>query len=441
MRVNDIQRTAVADGIEWSATVSGAGEDHVVRFGGPAELVGKADASMFVAAMLLPAMAWQQDLHVDGPVSPALLGRMDRLTRSYHAMDPTLRVPEVTAAEEALPTSEGSATACFFSRGVDSTYSASVPRTEPAPLDALVYCRTLEPVHDAANRDAELTQARRVAERLGLPLHPIWTDLRTFTDPMLGWSTMHGAGLAAMALLVGQAFDHVVVPTAYDLSWLPPCGSHPAIDPLFSTEAVTVYHDHLDRHRMAKVQFLVDERPDLLELLKVCYSENRIDNCGQCHKCLMTMAALRAAGGLHLATQFPQELDLAAVRVFRKAPITVRGLWVPIHRAAEARGDLELRDAVGDMIRGGAVPPLGELLAGRSRVLDRLLGTTAAKAYDPDRSDIFERFDNAYSNGLLGMVRHGEVRPQGVVPPKKLWASTVVGSVAASIQHRRAKRS
>src|SRR5690606_27698236 len=102
------------------------------------------------------------------------------------------------------------------------------------------------------------------------------------------------------------------------------------------------------------------------------------------------MASLRAAGGLHLATQFPDELDLDAVRHWRRAPVTVRGLWVPIHAAAEARGDVELRDAVADLLGGSAVPPLGELLAGRSWILDRVLGTSPDRAFDPDRVDVFE---------------------------------------------------
>ncbi|WP_421119785.1 hypothetical protein ACE2AJ_00020 [Aquihabitans daechungensis] len=294
MRVSDIRRSEVEDGVEWSARVSYADHEHVLRFGGPPDLVGEADASMFLAATLLPAMAWQHDLQIDGPVSPLLASRVDRIARMYHAMDPSLRVPVVEVAEERVPVSNGDAVGAFFSRGIDSTYSALVPRTEPGPIEQLVYCRSLEPVHDAENRSRELERSTEVASRLGLPLLVIWTDLRTFTDPMLGWSAMHGAGLSAMALLVGQAHRAVVVPSAYDIAFQPPCGSHPSLDPLFSTEAVTVFHDHVDRSRQEKVRWLVEHRPEALDRIKVCYSDNRIDNCGRCHKCLLTMAGLRA---------------------------------------------------------------------------------------------------------------------------------------------------
>jgi hypothetical protein len=442
VRVAGIRRTEVAEGVEWSATVTFADQERTVRFGGPAELVGRADATPFLAATLLPAMAWQQDLEVDGPVSPRVLARVDRIARLYHLMDPTLRPPTVTATEAPAPAGDatGHAIACFFSRGVDSTYSAAVDRIDPGPLDALLYCRSLEPNHEPATSDRELAMARRVAERLGLPVHVIWTDLRAFTDPMLGWSTVHGSGLAALALLVGQAFDHVVVPTAYDIASLVPCGSHPALEPTWSSELVTVHHDHLDRSRQGKLDWLVAHRPEALELLKVCYSEDRVDNCGRCHKCLLTQAGLRAAGGLHLATQFPTGLDLDLIRAQRVAGVGLRHLWLAIaHRAAE-QGDTELADAVGDLLRLSAVPSLGELLRGRSRLLDRALGParSASPDFDPERATTFERIDRAQTNAELALLRHGEVLAPGAEPPaRRLRASTLAGSVAASIAHRR----
>lgn len=428
MRVGEIERSETADGIEWSARVTFADQEHTLRFGGPADLVGEADASMFLAATLLPAMAWQHDLQIDGPVSPLLRSRVDRIARLYHAMDPTLRPPEIEVAEQRVPTTTGDAVACFFSRGVDSTYSVAVPRTEPGPIEHLVYCRTLEPVHDDANRARELDRSVEVAERLGLPLQVIWTNLRSFTDPMLGWSTMHGAGLAAMALLVGQAHRAVVVPSAYDIATQVPCGSSPMLDPLFSTEAVQVVHDHVDRSRQEKVRWLVEHRPDLLERIKVCYSDNRIDNCGRCHKCLLTMAALRAEGALHLATQFPPELDLGAVRAQRVASLGVRSLWLPIVGRAEARGDRDLADAVRDMLHACAVPPLRELAE---------LARRPGSRFDPERSGVFERFDRTQSDAALALLRHGEVIDRGIDPtPRRPRSSTVVASLAASLRHR-----
>jgi hypothetical protein len=166
----------------------------------------------------------------------------------------------------------------------------------------------------------------------------------------------------------------------------------------------------------------------MLELIKVCYSDNRIDNCGRCHKCLLTMAGLRAEGALHLASQFPRELDLDAVRAQRVAGLGVRSLWVPIVERAEARGDVDLADAVRDMLHACAVPPLRELAE---------LVRRPGSRFDGERTGVFERFDRTQSDAALALLRHGEVIPRGIDPaPRRPRASTVAGSLAASIRHR-----
>ncbi|MEZ5203547.1 MAG: hypothetical protein R2701_03935 [Acidimicrobiales bacterium] len=442
VRVSGIAKVEVDEGIEWRATVQVADESHELRFGAPAELASHADASMFVAACFRPAMAWGQDLEIDGPVSAHLLARLPILGRHYSTMDPGLRPPEVTAAEAVDdPEPTGHGTACLLSRGVDSTYSVAVDRVEPAPLDHLLYCRTLEPHHDPEVSDAELAATRRVADRVGLPLHVAWTNLRTFTDPMFGWSAMHGAGLSALGLLVRQRFDTLVIPSAYDLPGTTSTGSHPSLDPLWSTADFRIFHDLTDRGRHAKVAWLAEHRPELLAELKVCYSDNASANCGQCHKCLLTMSSLRAAGALHLAPLFPSELDLEALRRQRLPGLGRRGLWLPILFAAREVGDDDLAAAIEDVFRLTAVPTLRELVGGRSRSLDRLLGRVAGPArfapYDPERATTFETFDRVATDRLLPMVRHGEVPPPGQPPRPGLRPSTVVASIEASLRHRR----
>ena len=54
--------------------------------------------------------------------------------------------------------------------------------------------------------------------------------------------------------------------------------------------------------------------------LKVCFYEDRSDNCGSCSKCLLTMLALEAAGARDHATAFPAEIDL-----WLDQPLAVRG--------------------------------------------------------------------------------------------------------------------
>jgi hypothetical protein len=88
-----------------------------------------------------------------------------------------------------------------------------------------------------------------------------------------------------------------------------------------------------------------------LPLLKVCYAENRSDNCGQCLKCLHTMTCLRVAGALEQATGFPPSLDLEALEALTPRPQPfVRHSFAELRNAALELGDRELAAALTSMI-------------------------------------------------------------------------------------------
>src|SRR5260370_5852932 len=106
----------------------------------PAALVADGqDASPFLAACLLPAMLCGEDLDIDGPVSPLLSRRWSEARDLYRAWNPSLHATEVRAAEPLAPRPRATGVACFFSRGVDSTYSAAVPRQHPGALTQVVF--------------------------------------------------------------------------------------------------------------------------------------------------------------------------------------------------------------------------------------------------------------------------------------------------------------
>jgi hypothetical protein len=105
---------------------------------------------------------------------------------------------------------------------------------------------------------------------------------------------------------------------------------------------------------VGKVRWLAANRPPALRLLKVCYAEDRSDNCGACPKCLLTMTALESASALHLADGFPDAVD---PQLIRRAPIggslTARVEWAELTRLLPP-GDL--RDAVLEKLRKAPLP-------------------------------------------------------------------------------------
>ena len=83
-----------------------------------------ADSSAFLCAMLPLAMRRRERLTVRGPISPSLSGRVEEIQTIYRSWDPGMVRIEVHADQCAFqPT--GTTRAAFFSRGVDSMFTAA----------------------------------------------------------------------------------------------------------------------------------------------------------------------------------------------------------------------------------------------------------------------------------------------------------------------------
>jgi hypothetical protein len=245
----------------------------------------------------------------------------------------------------------------FFSRGVDSLYAAARDRAGARERDTLVYVDGLEPRHDDAVRDAEIARAGAAADDLGMRLVVMCSNVRRLVDPLArDWEDALGAGLAFLAHSLAGGARAALIPSGDDYLTVEPAGSSPLLDPLFSTESMAIEHDHLVRSRLEKIHWIARERPDLLGHLKVCFKENRPDNCGTCGKCLLTMACLQLAGALDRATQFPDELDVDAIAGMKLPHLKARLEWIELVNALPERSpDDALRGAILDVIRSSAL--------------------------------------------------------------------------------------
>jgi polysaccharide pyruvyl transferase WcaK-like protein/glycosyltransferase involved in cell wall biosynthesis len=296
------------------------------------------DASPFLCACLLLAMRLGEDLDVRGPVSDPLLERGPRIVDLYARWDPRLYRSRVIAGDELAPAPRAAGIGCFLSRGVDSLYSASAPRGSPGPLTHLIFCDRLQPRYSPEVRAEEIRLAREAASRLGLPLVVVETNLRRLTDPIVGdWLDMAGAGLAFLATGMAGGLGHVVIPSSDGPGSVGPCGTSPLLDPLFSTAEVDIEYD-TPKTRVTKVGWLARERPDLLPYLKVCFYENRPDNCCRCSKCLLTLVALEAAGVRAQATGFRSGPDPDAFAEHDVFEVEGRIEWTQAEQALLARG-------------------------------------------------------------------------------------------------------
>jgi hypothetical protein len=336
MRVSDIRVISLADGCELRARVVCERErapysDRVIE---PFDLwyrfpawcrvfLSPNNGDPFLAALLVPAMTLGERLEIPAPVSPAILRALPEIQDILHCFDPRQARIEVAAPirDEPLPRNdEMQRTGLFFSLGVDSFYSL-LENERDHPRDAktithLITVHCMEVWHEAWDErfpPTFLANSQRVAAAFGKTLTPVTTNLRAMTDDLALWPMSHGGGLASIALALGTFFGtvHIAATTTYDKLF--PWGSHPVLDPLWSTEDVRFVHDGCEMDRIDKTR-IVAASPLALETLQVCPGYTAEYNCGRCAKCLRTMIDLLQAGALDRCQTLPHRVDAEQLR-------------------------------------------------------------------------------------------------------------------------------
>jgi len=283
----------------------------------PPPAVSSRGDALFVALYPI-ALALGEDVRVDAPVSAALLersGDIGEIYRSFknHFADwkaawvaPDAR-PRIDAPAEPAPPG-GDGVGLLFTCGVDSFHSL-VRRGnggDGPPVSHLLFVDGFE--HRLRHRplfQQVLRSVAQVAAETSTELVVVETNLQVLSDRFLPWAIYHGAALASVGLAVSE-LSQVVIGSTRSFGELAPWGSHPLLDPMWSTEATRVVHDGCEARRAEKIWSTVAGSDVALATLQVCCTGRGTDyNCGRCGKCLATMAALAAGGVLDRAATFP----------------------------------------------------------------------------------------------------------------------------------------
>ncbi len=279
------------------------------------------DPHAFLIAALLPAMRHGEErIALEAKICPTLReGLLDIMSimHTWYTAPGHAPVRLETEPGARLPAPRTHARAgVFLSGGVDSltllhlnrrNYPAEHPHSfkdgllvhgfdigafEEHREDALFEraCQALEPV----TRDA------------GITLIPVETNIRHLDSDINFWMyEFHGAALAAVSHAFSNHFTSTSVASSTLLPTLHPWGSHPLVDPQYSSSDIRICHENNRFSRLEKIQLIADWDV-ALQNLRVC-PLNPPDklNCGKCDKCLRTMMELLAIGKLAQAKAFP----------------------------------------------------------------------------------------------------------------------------------------
>jgi hypothetical protein len=278
----------------------------------------------FLAALLVGAMRSEERLAIAAPISPRLHEALPEIQAIYDAFEPRARrIPvEVAVRELSLPRDGAPGVGLFFSLGVDSYYSLlKNEREHPADAGTITHLLSVHgidvplPEWDETFPPDLLASFTWVAAETGKTLIPVVTNVRKVTARFAPWPTAHGGGLIAVALALGAGLRRIHIAASATYDKLYPWGSHPLLDPLWSTEDLTVIHDGCEMNTIDKTRFIVEARPALvLQTLRPCAGFRPGYNCGACLKCMRTMIDLLQFGYLDQCATLPHEIDIARFR-------------------------------------------------------------------------------------------------------------------------------
>jgi len=299
----------------------------------------------FLATALLPAMKVGASLRLLDPISLRLLDHVPIYQNVVRSWYKTVQfVPIVATSRPARPVAAARGVGCFFSGGVDSFYSALTHRDE---ITHLIFIHG----HDILLRDKEqrrisIEGVRRAAAELNKPLIEVETNARDFLDAYCDWGReSHGAVLGAVALLLAPQMRKIYIASSTDYNHLYQWGSHPVLDPLWSSDEVEVIHDGGPSKRQDKIERIATD-DTAMRWLRVCYKNTgSAYNCGTCEKCLRTILELHIAGALDCCATLPHRLDYDQIAHMQIRYSEHWGLRALLQEGA-VQGDLALEQAL-----------------------------------------------------------------------------------------------
>lgn len=271
-----------------------------------------ADAMLPVGLML--SMASKQDLDLVAPVSTRLLANSGTVQDIFHSWYPKkLQHIQVHAsARDYSPEQKDKLTLSTFTAGVDAFYTLDKHFDE---ISSLLYVYGFDtPLNDKGLRARMSHHLNEAANHAGKTLIEGVCNARRFLNPHMSWSKVsHGATISSFALLLSGHHETFYFPASYSYADLYPWGSHPLVDPLWSTEYLTIIHDGAEASRVEKTRKIA-HNPSAQKHLRICFKKKGNYNCGNCSKCLRTKMALELEGQLGKFETLDHEIDLGELK-------------------------------------------------------------------------------------------------------------------------------
>ncbi len=325
-----------------------------------------ADPAAFLVGCLVPAIhLGERRIRIEEPVCPFLL---EGLHTAMHILKEwtggkyapiAIEAPAAASVEPVTPPRTG----MVVSGGMDSLATLRLnrlhyPDTHPAYVKDCLFLHGFDiggvvrrgmkyPVFERA-QNALL----KITQETHANLIPVYTNIRHLCDERELWlDSFFGAVLAAAAHTFSKRLSLLFIASSYDIPHLHPCGSHPLLDPEYSSYSMRIRHRDYALSRLEKIA-IVSKWDTAFQNFRVCLANvpDRL-NCGKCEKCVRTMTELLALGLLDKTGAFVEN-DVAPEQISRY-DITIR-VRPPFYRAMlpllKAKERHDLADVIEEQI-------------------------------------------------------------------------------------------
>ena len=287
----------------------------------------------FLIGGIIPAMHFgEQRVQIDAEVCPEIIEGlstvMQCLRHWWYAPSHKIPLIETKIKSEPANRKKPNRAGMFFSGGIDSLATIRSNRSfyhldHPQSIRDGLLVYGLE-VADPEAFKCVIDSVTEIAKDCKVTIIPVYTNLRDLNDDWRFWRRSYqGAVFSAIAHAFSNRLDVISISSSHCFCQSPRYGTHPLIDPNYSSSDLQIRHSCYRLSRLEKIQMIADWEA-ALKNLRVCnqyglYRTGHL-NCGQCEKCLITMTELMAIGALGRTSAF-DENDVSADQLKSKIRI------------------------------------------------------------------------------------------------------------------------
>jgi hypothetical protein len=275
------------------------------------------NANAFLLSTAIPAMHYgEKRLYMDLEVCPDLKSGVSVVQdwfRYWYGKNGSEKLNiDVKLQKKQKNSSRQKHAGFFFSGGIDSYAVLCANREDFAPQHPgyikdgiVIFGLELE---ERKQFDHLLKMLSKTAESFKVTMIPVFTNIYLIyrqedkVNHFTFWNDkFHSAALTSVAHVLDKRLHTVSLGSTHDIPNLIPHGTHPVIEPNYSSSLLRVKLEGVNLSRFEKTK-LIAKYPSALDNLRVCNcawkSNTHGLNCGVCNKCVRTTLALEALGKL-----------------------------------------------------------------------------------------------------------------------------------------------